>query len=34
VLQFWERATLIREKEDAGWLYLKGTLLEFKGPLV
>eukprot|EP00802_Teleaulax_amphioxeia_P013186 Tamp_13235.p1 GENE.Tamp_13235~~Tamp_13235.p1 ORF type:complete len:231 (+),score=45.99 Tamp_13235:60-695(+) len=34
LIEFWERSVLVREREDSGWMYLKGTLMEHNGPLV
>jgi len=34
LIELWERAVLIREREDDGWMYLQGKLLEHSGPLL
>mmetsp|Transcript_50889 Transcript_50889/g.82298 ORF Transcript_50889/g.82298 Transcript_50889/m.82298 type:complete len:234 (+) Transcript_50889:90-791(+) len=33
LVEFWERAVLVRESPESGWMYFKGTLLEHTGPL-
>jgi hypothetical protein len=33
LIEFWERAILVRASEEDGWRYLKGDLLEHTGPL-
>jgi len=33
LIEFWERAVLVRESPESGWMYFKGTLLEYTGPL-
>lgn len=34
LIELWERSVLIREKDDEGWQYLSGKLLEHSGPLL
>ena len=34
LIELWERAVLTREKDDDGWMYLTGNLLEHSGPLL
>lgn len=34
LIELWERSVLVREKDNEGWMYLSGKLLEHSGPLL